>query len=244
MLDVDVTRFGYRRGRSTLTDVSVRLDVGRTVLLGPNGAGKTTLLKAIAGIHPFQGSISLDGRTVPTSRRRPVEYRVAVGWLPQDVVPFPNLTAREHVAYLGWLKGMTTSAAWTGALTALESVGLGSRAKERAERLSGGQTRRLGIAGVLVHGARYLLLDEPTAGLDPRERDRLIEVLRSIEATRAVLVSTHDSDALIDADATVQVLQGGTTKFRGSRQTLVSRYGDLPADIRVRRAYADLVPEE
>lgn len=244
MLDVHVSRFAYRRGDPRLTDVSVALDRGRTVLLGPNGAGKTTLLKAIAGVVGFEGSLSIDGRSLTTSRRRPASFRRRVGWLPQHVTAFPGLSVREHVAYVAWLKGMPMRDAWPEAARALEAVGLGSRLDQNAGKLSGGQTRRLGIAGVLVHDPAYLLLDEPTAGLDPRERERLVGILRQIEAERAVLVSTHDSDALIEEDVQVHVLAEGSTRFIGGFGAFIADHtGVTPAD-RVRRAYAALVPED
>ncbi|KZE91938.1 ATP-binding cassette domain-containing protein [Microbacterium sp. TNHR37B] len=241
MLEATVADFGYRRRRSTLVDVDVQLSAGRTVLLGPNGAGKTTLLKALAGAVGYRGSLSLDGVAVSPRTRRPETFRRAVGWLPQRVIPFPNLTAREHVAYVGWLKGMRASDAWTRAERALAMVGLTAEGAARAHTLSGGQTRRLGIAGVLVHDARYLLLDEPTAGLDPNERDRLVEVLRSIEIDRAVLVSTHDTDTLIDGESRIHVLVDGRSRFVGPYSSFVSGHEGGSESMQLRQAYAAMV---
>ena len=254
MLEAMVARLGPRRGRPRLSDVAVTLSRGRTVLLGPNGAGKTTLLRALAGVHRFEGSLRLDGSALDPRRPRPAVYRRAVGWLPQEVVPFPSLTVREHVAYVGWLKGLRAGPAWDRALDSLTQVGLEARADDRAERLSGGQLRRLGIAAVLVHEAQYVLLDEPTAGLDPRERDRLVEALRSIETRCCVLVSTHDTGALLEAGANVMVLRQGTVSFAGSYESFVGSAGagaganagaaaEAPEEL-LRRAYAALVPEE
>lgn len=244
VLDAHVAKFAYRRGEARLHDVTVSLDRGRTVLLGPNGAGKSTLLKALAGVVGFEGALAVDGNSVLTGRRRSAAFRRLVGWLPQDVAAFPGLSAREHVAYVGWLKGMPMSRAVPEARRALDTVGLGARAGDLASTLSGGQTRRLGIAGVLVHDPTYLLLDEPTAGLDPRERERLVGILRRIEEERSVLVSTHDTDALIEPDTGIHVLTGGATRFSGSYAAFVAGHaGAAPAD-RVRHAYAALVPEE
>ncbi|CAI9389599.1 putative ABC transporter ATP-binding protein YxlF [Microbacterium sp. T2.11-28] len=244
VLDVHVARFSYRRGEPRLIDVSVALDRGRTVLLGPNGAGKTTLLKAIAGVVGFEGSLSLDGRALTTTRRRPPFFRRRVGWLPQHVTAFPGLSVHEHVAYVAWLKGIPMRRAWPEAERALDAVGLGPRLDESAGRLSGGQTRRLGIAGVLVHDPAYLLLDEPTAGLDPRERERLVGILRRIEEDRAVLVSTHDSDALIEDGVQVHVLAEGSTQFVGGFDAFLAGHTGATTADRVRRAYATLVPED
>jgi len=244
VLEAEISHFGYHKGQSQLSNVSVSLSAGRTVLLGPNGAGKTTLLKALAGVHEFRGSLELNGVRVSASKKRPRSYRAAVGWLPQNVSPFPSLTAREHVAYVGWLKGMSSRHASARALDVLAEVGLDAKANERADRLSGGQVRRLGIAGVLVHEAEYLLLDEPTAGLDPRERERLVAVLRSIEETRAVLVSTHDAAGLIDTKSEIVVLHRGSRKFAGSYESFIAGHAVGSADQRLQMAYASYVPAE
>lgn len=244
MLDAQIAQFAYRRRQPQLTEVNLSIGEGRTVLLGPNGAGKTTLLKAIAGVHGFRGSLTLDGQSVKSGRSRPRRYRAEVGWLPQEVRPFPSLTAHEHVAYVGWLKGMSPTQAAASATEALADVGLQTKAGEKADRLSGGQVRRLGIASVLVHNAKYLLLDEPTAGLDPRERDRLIGILRHIEKSRSVLVSTHDAAGLIDPDSTVAVLHNGSLKYCGSSASFVSGHAAATMEERVRLAYAALVPED
>lgn len=244
MLEARIEHFGYGRGQSQLSNVTISLAPGRTVLLGPNGAGKTTLLKALAGINTFRGTLDIDGVSVNPERARPRAYRAAVGWLPQSVSPFPSLTAREHVAYIGWLKGMSPRAASINALEALARVGLDNRADEKADRLSGGQLRRLGIAGVLVHDARYLLLDEPTAGLDPRERDRLADVLRSIEETHAVLVSTHDTASLIGERSHVALLTTGSLAFAGSYESFIAPHEAESEDAQLQLAYASYVPED
>ncbi|MGV8885522.1 MAG: ATP-binding cassette domain-containing protein [Microbacteriaceae bacterium] len=243
MLSLKNVSFGYRRGFEVISGITLDIPVGRTVLLGPNGAGKSTLLKVVAGVTSFSGVISLDGNPVkPTRRSR--NYRKAVGWLPQDVRPFPGLTLREHVAYVGWLKGMSRASAWEEALIALRLVALENRAQERAVELSGGQTRRLGVAATLVHNARFLLLDEPTAGLDPRERDRFVDVLGPIEKTRAVLVSTHDTEAIVGPESRVVVLNVGKVKFNGTFEEFGENFRSIPEHLRVRAAYASFVPED
>lgn len=211
---LDNVTYAYRRWSSpVLADFTYALPDGLTVLLGPNGAGKSTLLKLAAGTaHPVLGTVTLD--ETPSSAR---SYRRAIGWLPQHVQPMPQLTAREYVAYAGWLKGMTAEVAHEKAILALDRVNLTERADVKTHQLSGGQLRRLGVAATLVHEAQVLLLDEPTAGLDPQQRRAFRDVLASLAGEVRILMSTHDiQDLAEEADhVTVlhagKILQSGTT---------------------------------
>jgi len=190
--------------------------VGRTVILGPNGAGKTTLLSlGASALRPRRGAVSF-GHLDPRLRRDRAGFRKAVGWMPQQVRAVPGLTAREQVAYAGWLKGMGRGDAWAEALTALNRVGLVEEANRRTSQLSGGQQRRVGLASLLVHDASIFLLDEPTVGLDPRQRSRFRETLRELAVARPVVVSTHQVDDLSDLFETVVVLDRGRIRFQGS----------------------------
>lgn len=132
---LDNVTYAYRRWSSpVLADFTYALPDGLTVLLGPNGAGKSTLLKLAAGTaHPVLGTVTLD--ETPSSAR---SYRRAIGWLPQHVQPMPQLTAREYVAYAGWLKGMTAEVAHEKAILALDRVNLTERADVKTHQLSGG----------------------------------------------------------------------------------------------------------
>ena len=207
--------YAYRRwSRPVLADFTYALPDGLSVLLGPNGAGKSTLLKLAAGTaHPTSGTITLDATPSTAS-----SYRRAVGWLPQHVQPIPQLTAREYVAYAGWLKGMRTTVAHEKAAAALADVNLTEHADVKTHRLSGGQLRRLGVAATLVHDARVLLLDEPTAGLDPQQRRAFRNVLATLTSRVKILMSTHDIQDLVEeADHvtvlhTGRILQVGTTE--------------------------------
>ncbi|MGE5098381.1 MAG: ATP-binding cassette domain-containing protein [Deltaproteobacteria bacterium] len=204
---------------------------GRTVLLGPNGAGKSTLLSLGAdALRPRRGRVRYGATSSPNERRR------KVGWMPQHVRPFPGLTVREQVAYAGWLKGLAQSTAWTEAAGALELVGLGDLQDRRAATLSGGQLRRLGIAQTLVHQAEVLLLDEPTAGLDPAQRARFRTVLTSLPQSSRIVVSTHQVDDLSDVYHHVVVLCEGTIRFQGAVDAFLAIAS--AGDRRAERAYA------
>ena len=212
--------FRYRstfRGQpatAVVEDFSWSLPPGKTVLLGPNGAGKTTLLSlAATSLRPAAGEIRLDGLSSTRERRA---LRRSIATMPQGVHPIPGFTAREQVAYVGWLRGLDTASAPAAALVALERVGLGAMADTMVSCLSGGQVRRVGLAQALVRPAQVLLLDEPTAGLDPAQRARFRELLAELPVDVPVLVSTHQVDDLTELFDTVVVLDRGVVCYQGS----------------------------
>ncbi|WP_323379417.1 ATP-binding cassette domain-containing protein [Streptomyces durbertensis] len=201
---------------------------GRTVFLGPNGAGKSTLLGlAASALRPQSGSVRF-GRLSPEGKRGRRAYRRRVAWMPQQLTSVPGLTARDQVAYVGWLKGMSRTDAWDQALRALRQVELGEHADERVDRLSGGQQRRVGVAQSLVHGADLLLLDEPTAGMDPRQRTVFHQVLGGLPETVHIVLSTHDTADLESTYDNVVVLLDGQVRFLGSVRDFL-RYADPSA---------------
>ncbi|MBA2949278.1 ABC transporter ATP-binding protein [Streptomyces himalayensis] len=207
-----------RRKPPVLRDFDYRLPEGLTVLLGPNGAGKSTVLKLAASVHrPGTGTVTLDG--VPSHAK---SYRQHVAWMPQDITPMPSLTAREYVAYIGWLKGMKRDVAWEQAQRALARVELSELSDTRTSQLSGGQLRRIGVAGALVHNARVLLLDEPTAGMDPRQRRVFRDILRTLAGDVQVLMSTHDVADLAEEADHVTVLYEGQILHTGSTDTFLA----------------------
>lgn len=167
---LDEVTFSYRRRQPVLTGVSLEFTPGRTVLLGPNGAGKSTLFSLCCGSQvPSSGWIGLDaGR--PSSPR---ELRHRVGLMRQNIRPIAGLSVHEQVTYCGWLMGLTLREASSRTDEILAAVDLMPKAQTRCGQLSGGQLRRVGLAQVLIGRPQVLLLDEPTAGLDPAQRIRL-----------------------------------------------------------------------
>ncbi|MFB8246434.1 ABC transporter ATP-binding protein [Streptomyces sp. NPDC055952] len=236
--------FGYgRKGTLILADLNYTVPEGFTVLLGPNGAGKSTMLKLASGLYqPHSGTV----RSGNLNSRDPA-YLQQVAWMPQTIIPMTGLTAREQVAYTGWLKGMKRSDAWDAALAALDRVNMADQAGKKAKKLSGGQLRRVGVASALVHGANTLLLDEPTAGMDPTQRRVFRDLITSLATDRVrVLMSTHDIADLADEADQVTVLRAGSITFTGSTQAFLARapYG-TPEARRAEAAYtalSDLTP--
>ncbi len=215
-LGLDSVSFGYRRGRDrVLTKFSWSIPVGRTVLLGPNGAGKSTMLGVAAGLlQPGAGRVVLNREAVKGRSGRAQLFR-HVALMPQNPSGTKGLKVREHAAYAGWLKGMPRRQAWDAAAEALAMTDLTELADRPAHGLSGGETKRLALAATLIAEPDVLLLDEPTAGLDPEQRARFREVLGRLPHVR-VLVSTHQTDDLDELFDGVAVMDAGQIRYCGS----------------------------
>lgn len=216
MLSANGVSFAYstRLGRpnsDVFTHLSWTVPPGRrTALLGPNGAGKSTLLKILAGVYKPQAG-SVRGET-PKGRTTLRRY---VGWMPQDIAAVQGLSVKEQVVYSAWLAGQKRTDALMHATEALEQVGLTEKADSSSRQLSGGQRRRLGLAETLARSSPLLLLDEPTAGLDPAQRQNFRRILRSLPAKHGIVVSTHQVDDLDDMFDHVTVLSEGKIAFDG-----------------------------
>lgn len=242
LLYQDCTFRYSRRTRLVLNRLDLAFAPGHTVLLGPNGAGKSTILGLGAGaLRPGSGRVGF-GRLSAGGSRDARAYRRKVSWLPQRPGFLPGLTAREHVAYIGWLKGMRERDAWTAAPAAIDRVGLADKLNDRIKTLSGGQQQRVAIAGALVHEAEVLLLDEPTVGLDPHQRRRFLDLLVSLRGAMHVIVSTHDIGDLDQAFDEVIVLESGRVRFQGP-VSLFDSYAahDCAPGRRLESAYASLL---
>ncbi len=234
--------YGYSRKKRVFEDFSWEVQRGRTVLLGPNGAGKSTLIGLGANaLTPKAGRVSL-GELDPRHIRHRARYRRLVGWMPQQIRAVPGLTAREQVAYAGWLKGLSRTEAWQRAGEALEMVDLTALGDSKASTLSGGQLRRVGLAQVLVHSPQVLLLDEPSVGLDPAQRARFRDILTRLPGELAVLVSTHQVDDLSEVYDRVAVITEGRIVFEGPVGDFMSLAPDGPRRAEV--AYAVLLGGE
>jgi ABC-type multidrug transport system ATPase subunit len=226
--------FSYKGGTKVLNGLSLEFPPGSTVLLGPNGAGKSTLLTLAASvIRPDSGKVSLRAIN-PASRGQRTTYRQAVGWMPQKIQSVPGLTVREQVAYAGWLKRLSRSTAWERSIVALQRVGLAQLADRKSHALSGGQLRRMGLAQTLVHHAEIVLMDEPTAGLDPSQQETFRELIEQLSQDTHVVVSTHQIGDISDVYDSVIVLDRGSVRFQGSIEdflrTVTDNGGDRAAD--------------
>lgn len=184
---------------------------GKTVLIGPNGAGKSTLLRLMAGaLRPQAGRILLGAGGVSSV----AALRSYTAWMPQEVVAVRGLRVKDQVMLSSWLGGASTRRAKVAADRALERVHLSHLALRRVETLSGGQLRRVGLAETLVRETPLVLLDEPTAGLDPAQRRNFRQLLTS--CPNSMLVSTHLLDDIEEVFDHVAVIVDGTIEFSGT----------------------------
>ncbi|NYH79373.1 ABC-2 type transport system ATP-binding protein [Actinopolyspora biskrensis] len=206
VLRINGVRHDYR-GRTALRDVDLALPVGVTALLGPNGAGKSTLLGLLSTVlSPQRGRVELNGLDPVRDRRR---YRESIGFLPQRFTAPDQLTVAEFVTLSAWWRRVPRRERGPAVERALEATGLGERATSKVGELSGGMLRRLGIAQALVNEPPVLLLDEPTVGLDPRQRNALREVITELGAEHTVLLSTHLTEDVAAVAERVVVLDEG-----------------------------------
>ena len=177
------------RDKTAVADVSLTLTPGVWGLLGANGAGKTTLMRMLAGIlRPTEGQILCDGVEIGALG---AAYREKLGYLPQEFGFYPEFTVQDYLEYMAALKGLPRAEAARQIDALLERVSLAEVRRKKIVKLSGGMKRRVGIAQALLNDPEILILDEPTAGLDPGERVRFRNLLSEFAQERIVLISTH-----------------------------------------------------
>jgi ABC-2 type transport system ATP-binding protein len=213
------------RGRvAALDGLDLLIPTGMFGLLGANGAGKTTLMRILAGImRPTQGRVTVGGHDLGTGAGRSAVQQT-LGYLPQDLGVYPDLTARQFLDYVALLKGMDEVATRRRRVAELlEVVALTADADRRLRGFSGGMRQRVGIAQALLADPQLLIVDEPTAGLDPEERIRFRTLLSQFAGRRTVLLSTHIVDDIAQTCREVAVLAKGRLIFRGTVEALTRR---------------------
>lgn len=220
-MELNIDRVTKQYGPKIAVDrISLTLTPGVTGLLGANGAGKTTLMRMLCGIlRPTSGSISLDGLDVSTEG-----YRAVLGYLPQDFGYYPSFSALDFLLYLGALKGMERKQAKERSLELLEVVGLSEVARKKIRTFSGGMKQRLGIAQALLNRPKLLILDEPTAGLDPKERVRFRTLIEEQGKESIVLLSTHIVSDVEHIAGRILMVKDGQLIYDGSA-------ADTPQDL-------------
>jgi ABC-2 type transport system ATP-binding protein len=214
----------YRGRVAALDGVDLVVPTGMFGLLGANGAGKTTLMRILAGLmRPTTGRVTVGGHDIGTGAGRTAVQRT-LGYLPQDLGVYPDLTARQFLDYIALLKGMDERTVRRRRVAELlEVVALTADADRRLRGFSGGMRQRVGIAQALLADPQLLIVDEPTAGLDPEERIRFRTLLSQFAGQRTVLLSTHIVDDIAQTCREVAVLAKGRLIFRGTVDELTGR---------------------
>lgn len=212
----------YANGTRALDDVSLDIPRGMFGLLGPNGAGKSTLMRSIATLQsPTSGSIDFDGIDVI---KDPERLRRTLGYLPQDFGVYPRVSAYDMLDHMAVLKGVADGKARKETVEGLlNQVNLWSVRKKALAGFSGGMRQRFGIAQALIGNPNLIIVDEPTAGLDPEERNRFLNLLAEIGEQVVIILSTHIVEDVADLCPRMAVLAGGKIQLEGAPAELMQR---------------------
>lgn len=211
----------YSNGVRALDDISLHIPSGMYGLLGPNGAGKSSLMRTIAALQePDSGSIHLGDIDV---LRQKDELRRVLGYLPQDFGVYPRTSAQDMLDHLAMLKGISQTRERKEVVTALlHRVNLYEHRKQALTGFSGGMRQRFGIAQALLGEPRLLIVDEPTAGLDPGERNRFYNLLAEIGENVTVILSTHIVQDVMELCTNMAIIHGGRVLYAGAPDAAVS----------------------
>lgn len=214
----DLTKiYGRKRANNAIT---VTLENGVYGLLGPNGAGKTTLMKQITTlIKPDKGEICYNGKDIFELDDK---YRDIIGYLPQEFGVYKNFTAKQFLKYVGALKGMSGRNLNSRVDELLELVGLYDVRNKAIGKFSGGMKRRVGIAQVLLNDPKIIVLDEPTAGLDPQERTRFRNLIAKISRDKIIILSTHIISDIESVAKETIMIKKGELLMKGTHKEILS----------------------
>ena len=203
-------------GKTAVDHISFTLTPSVTGLLGANGAGKTTLMRLLCGIlRPTEGTINLGENDVGSE-----EYRNLLGYLPQDFGYYPEFSGRDFLLYMAALKGLNKASAKEKTDVLLRQVNLTDAADKKVKTYSGGMKQRLGIAQALLNDPKLIILDEPTAGLDPRERVHFRNLIAELGKSSVVLLSTHIVSDVEQIADRILMMKDGKIIWDGAQDTI------------------------
>lgn len=224
-----------------LDNISLKIGQGMFGLLGKNGAGKTTLMRTIATlINKTQGEITVCGVPVEKS----AQVRKIIGYLPQEFSLYPKMRVFDVLDYLGVLSGMSKKERKTSIDKVLEEVNLSQYRKAKVKVLSGGMKRRLGIAQAILHNPKVLIVDEPTAGLDPQERIRFRNLLCDLAKDRIVILSTHIVEDIQSTCEDIAILDNGKILYKGRVNELIKSAQNHVFTIRTSREQSEIIKSQ
>lgn len=210
----------FKNGVTAIRHADLEIPRGVYGLLGENGAGKTTLMRVLTTtLKPTEGSVSLDGMLYCEGNYGKIQKKI--GYLPQEIELYPNLTVQECLEYMGDLAGVPKAECKKRIEYYLEKTSLIEHRKKKMKQLSGGMKRRVGLVQALLHEPEFLIVDEPTTGLDPEERIRIRNLLVDFSENRTVLFSTHVVEDLAATCSSLAVMKKGEFLYSGSMRQLV-----------------------
>ena len=220
-MELTLNNVTKRFGNITAVDhVTQTMEHGVYGLLGVNGAGKTTLMRMLCTLlTPTQGAITCDGRDI---FQMDGDYRRILGYLPQDFGTYPDFSVKDYLLYIGALKGLRPAVARKRAGELMELTGLTRVAGRKMKKLSGGMRRRAGIAQAMLNDPKILILDEPTAGLDPNERIRFRNLISELSQERLVLLSTHIVSDVEYIANEIWLMKDGAFVCQGTARSLIT----------------------
>lgn len=216
----------------------INLTMGSGVygLLGVNGAGKTTLMRMLCTLlKPTSGRILYDGKDIFKMRE---EYRNILGYLPQDFGFYPEFSVKEYLLYIAAIKGIRSSVAKMRVRELISQVGLTKATNQKMKKLSGGMKRRVGIAQAMLNDPGILILDEPTAGLDPNERIRFRNLISELSRERMVLLSTHIVSDIEYIANEIWLMKSGTITYRGTADEIINSMAEAVWECPVKKEMA------
>lgn len=220
-LTIDNLNLIYKNGFQAIKDISLTIENGMFGLLGPNGAGKSSLMKAIVGLQkPTSGTIIFNGTDVS---KNPDHIKQNLGFLPQDFGVYPKVSAYDLLQHIALLKGISNNTERNNQiLNLLEKVNLSDFKNKEVHTFSGGMRQRFGVAQALLGNPKIIIVDEPTAGLDPEERNRFNSLLNEISNDVIVLLSTHLVEDVRNLCSEVAIINKGKLLTKGNPNELIS----------------------
>lgn len=222
--DLTVT---FKNGVTAIDHADLEIPKGLFGLLGENGAGKTTLMRVLTTVlKPTGGTVTLDGMLYSEGNYEKIQRKI--GYLPQEIELYPNLTVQECLEYMGDLAGVSKKVCKERIRYYLEKTSLIEHRRKKMRQLSGGMKRRVGLIQALLNEPEFLIIDEPTTGLDPEERIRIRNLLVDFSEKRTILFSTHVVEDLVATCNQLAVMKKGAFLYAGSMQELINEAkGDI-----------------
>lgn len=216
--DLTVT---FKNGVTAIDHADLEIPKGLFGLLGENGAGKTTLMRVLTTVlKPTGGTVTLDGMLYSEGNYEKIQRKI--GYLPQEIELYPNLTVQECLEYMGDLAGVSKKVCKERIRYYLEKTSLIEHRRKKMRQLSGGMKRRVGLIQALLNEPEFLIIDEPTTGLDPKERIRIRNLLVDFSEKRTILFSTHVVEDLVATCNQLAVMKKGAFLYAGSMQELIN----------------------